>query len=113
MNRMLDVIGAGNPDYNGSDYGDVWMKSETYKQQCKEIEEMVEQRKNTEQSKTLKDDREYAMPLSVQTMAVVKRQFVAFWRTPNCEPMQSSQHEGADIHRYPGHLLPPHPDRFV
>lgn len=113
MNRMLDVIGAGNPDYNGPDYGDVWTKSETYKQQSKAIEEMIEKRKNAEQSKSLKDDREYAMPLSVQTMAVMKRSFVAFWRTPNCESSELGRDQHADIARHSGYLLLAHPYWFV
>jgi ABC-type multidrug transport system permease subunit len=43
---------------------------------------MIEQRKSVEMSKNLKDDREYAMSVGVQTMAVVKRAFISYWRTP-------------------------------
>lgn len=80
---MLEVIGAGNPDYNGPDYGDIWLESDRFKEQTHEIEEMIEKRKHVEHSANVRDDREYAMPLSTQTMAVVRRSFVAFWRTPN------------------------------
>jgi len=80
---MLEVIGAGNPDYSGPDYGDVWLKSDRFKEQTREINETIEKRKNVEHSDNVRDDREYAMPLTTQTMAVVRRSFIAFWRTPN------------------------------
>ena len=80
---MLEVIGAGDPNYKGKDWGDVWANSSAHSDRSREIEEMIEQRKHVEPSQTLKDDREYAMPLSVQTMTVVRRAFVSYWRTPN------------------------------
>ena len=80
---MLEVIGAGNPDYKGQDWGDVWAGSENHNQRTQEIKEMIERRSNVEPSKNLKDDREYAMPLSTQTVAVTRRAFVSYWRTPN------------------------------
>lgn len=80
---MLDTIGAGNPEYKGQDWGDVWLKSSNYEEQTKEINAMNEKRRNVEQSKNVQDDREYAMPLGTQTWAVVKRSFVSYWRTPN------------------------------
>lgn len=80
---QLEVIGAGNPDYDGPDFADLWIESEQYKQQTKDIEEMIEKRKDVEHSQNVRDERVYAMPLSTQVMAVVKRQFVSYWRTPN------------------------------
>lgn len=80
---QLDVIGAGNPDYDGPDFADLWLASDQYKQQTREIEEIIEKRKKVEHGENGRDDREYAMPLSSQTMAVVKRSFVAYWRSPN------------------------------
>ncbi|KAF9771709.1 hypothetical protein IL306_010636 [Fusarium sp. DS 682] len=80
---MLDAIGAGNPDYDGQDWGDVWANSSERQKRSQEIEEMIERRRNVEPSKSLKDDREYAMPLSTQTYAVVRRSFVSFWRSPD------------------------------
>lgn len=80
---LLQVIGAGDPSYDGPDYGDIWLESDRYKEQSHEIEEAIESRKNVEHSNNVQDDREYAMPISVQTKAVVKRAFVAYWRTPN------------------------------
>ncbi|KAK5044842.1 hypothetical protein LTR84_010380 [Exophiala bonariae] len=80
---MLEAIGAGDPNYKGKDWGDIWSQSENHQKRTDEIADMIERRKNVEMSKNLKDDREYAMPLGVQTMAVVKRAFVSYWRTPN------------------------------
>jgi ABC-type multidrug transport system permease subunit/ABC-type multidrug transport system ATPase subunit len=80
---MLEAIGAGDPNYKGQDWADVWAGSEQHEARSKEIEEMISNRQNVEPSKGLKDDREYAAPLSKQTLTVVKRTFVAYWRTPN------------------------------
>lgn len=76
---MLEVIGAGDPNYKGKDWGDVWEQSKNYQARSDEIAEMIERRKNVEQSQNLKDDREYAMPLGTQTLAVVTRSFTAYW----------------------------------
>lgn len=80
---MLDVIGAGNPDYDGQDWGDTWRDSENCRLQGETITKLVEERKGAQQPGIIKDDREYAMSLSAQTSAVVKRTFVAYWRSPN------------------------------
>lgn len=80
---MLDVIGAGNPDYKGQDWGDTWASSKQYEAQSREINELNEKRRNVEHSKNIQDDREYAMPLATQINAVVKRAFVSYWRKPN------------------------------
>ncbi|KAK5193529.1 ATP-binding cassette transporter snq2 [Exophiala xenobiotica] len=80
---MLEVIGAGDPNYSGKDWGDVWEQSKNHQARSDEIAEMLEQRKNAEHSGNIKDDREYAMPLSTQVVAVVRRSFVSYWRTPN------------------------------
>ncbi|KXH44175.1 ABC-2 type transporter [Colletotrichum simmondsii] len=80
---MLEAIGAGDPNYKGKDWGDVWAQSKHKDERSREVDEMLARRKDVEPSKSLKDDREYAMPLTTQTMAVVKRSFTAYWRTPN------------------------------
>ncbi|KAI0381497.1 ABC-2 type transporter-domain-containing protein [Hypomontagnella monticulosa] len=80
---MLEVIGAGNPDYKGQDWGDVWLQSKNYNEQSKEMAQMIEKRRNVQHSRNVQDDREYAMPLWTQTVAVTKRSFIAYWRTPN------------------------------
>merc|ERR1719214_365048 len=80
---MLDAIGAGDPDYKGQDWGDVWARSKAHEERSREIADMIEKRSHVEPSASLRDDREYAAPLSTQTWLVVKRSFVAYWRTPN------------------------------
>jgi ABC-type multidrug transport system ATPase subunit/ABC-type multidrug transport system permease subunit len=76
---MLEVIGAGDPNYKGTDWADVWQDSKECRARGDELAEMVDRRRNVDQSRSLKDDREYAMPLAVQTRAVVNRAFVAYW----------------------------------
>ncbi|KAL6877662.1 ABC-2 type transporter [Trichoderma longibrachiatum] len=80
---MLEAIGAGDPNYTGQDWADVWASSPEHEQRSQEIQDMVSSRQKVEPSKNLKDDREYAAPLSVQTRLVVKRAFVSYWRSPN------------------------------
>ena len=80
---MLEAIGAGNPDYKGKDWADVWAKSPEHDYRTQEIQDMVSSRAHAEPSKSLKDDREYAMPLGVQVRAVLKRYFVSYWRNPD------------------------------
>ena len=80
---MLEVIGAGNPDYKGKDWGDVWANSEDCQERTREIQQMINERRNVSTQGKTNDDREYAMPLSTQILTVVKRSFVAYWRTPD------------------------------
>ncbi|UKZ81708.1 hypothetical protein TrVFT333_009480 [Trichoderma virens FT-333] len=80
---MLDAIGAGDPNYRGQDWGDVWASSPEHEERSREIQSMISARQQVEPSKSLKDDREYAAPLSLQTALVVKRAFVSYWRSPN------------------------------
>ncbi|KAI9848005.1 MAG: hypothetical protein M1838_000677 [Thelocarpon superellum] len=79
---MLEAIGAGNPDYQGQDWGDVWAASEEHRQRTQEIQQMIVDRSHATAGASTRDDREYAMPLSTQVVAVVKRSFVAYWRSP-------------------------------
>ncbi|KAJ5612583.1 CDR ABC transporter [Penicillium lagena] len=79
---MLEVIGAGNPDYKGKDWGDVWANSSESTQLSRDLEGIVSSRRNV-QNDSIKDDREYAMPVHVQIVAVTRRAFVAYWRTPD------------------------------
>lgn len=81
---MLEVIGAGNPDYDGQDWGDVWENSPESKQLSGDLENIINSRRDQRQDEVVtKDDREFAMPLYVQIVAVTKRAFVAYWRLPN------------------------------
>lgn len=79
---MLEVIGAGNPDYKGQDWGDVWANSENCKHLSDDINHVIESRRNNEKERSKDDEREYAMPIPAQVLAVTKRAFVAYWRTP-------------------------------
>ncbi|RHZ45989.1 putative ABC transporter [Aspergillus thermomutatus] len=79
---MLDVIGAGNPDYKGKDWGDVWAQSPQCKQLAEDIEKIIDSRRNSEDRQDKDDDREYAMPIWTQIVTVTKRAFVAYWRSP-------------------------------
>ncbi len=80
---MLEAIGAGNPDYKGKDWGDVWASSPEYSERTQEIEQMAEKRRNASTDPKTDDDREYAMPLSTQIYVVVHRSFVSYWRSPD------------------------------
>ena len=78
---MLDAIGAGNPDYQGQDWGDVWEKSSEKEALTKEIESIKNDRQNVG-NESVRDDREFAMPLTTQLYVVVHRAFVSVWRSP-------------------------------
>lgn len=78
---MLDVIGAGDPDYSGADFADVWDQSSEKQARTQELHDMIEKRRNTEVKGSLKDDREFAMPLMTQVYTVTHRNFVAYWRS--------------------------------
>lgn len=79
---MLEVIGAGNPDYKGQDWGDVWINSQEYKDLSQDIDKIIQDRREKEVSEASDDNREYAMPAMVQVWAVSKRAFIAYWRNP-------------------------------
>jgi ATP-binding cassette subfamily G (WHITE) protein 2 (SNQ2) len=79
---MLEAIGAGNPDYEGQDWGDVWQKSAENEKLSNEIQEISKSRRDAAKNEEASDDREYAMPYPQQWLAVVRRSFVAIWRDP-------------------------------
>ena len=79
---MLEAIGAGDPDYNGKDWGDVWANSPEHGRVSEEIQEMISSRRSAAAGKSANDDREYAMPLSTQMSAVIKRTFTNYYRSP-------------------------------
>lgn len=79
---MLEVIGAGNPDYKGQNWADVWANSEECKQLSQEIDNIIETRRDKADTGKEDDNREYAMPVMVQVWTVSKRAFVAYWRNP-------------------------------
>jgi ATP-binding cassette subfamily G (WHITE) protein 2 (SNQ2) len=79
---MLEAIGAGNPDYKGQDWGDVWASSQENKALSEEIRSIASARQSATKNNEATDDREYAMPYATQWLAVVHRSFVAIWRDP-------------------------------
>jgi ATP-binding cassette subfamily G (WHITE) protein 2 (SNQ2) len=79
---MLEAIGAGNPDYKGQDWGDVWERSQENETLTKEIQDITANRRSAAKNDEARDDREYAMPYAQQWITVVKRNFVAIWRDP-------------------------------
>ncbi|OJJ45430.1 hypothetical protein ASPZODRAFT_69926 [Penicilliopsis zonata CBS 506.65] len=80
---MLEVIGAGNPDYKGKDWGDVWANSPQCQQLTEEIDGIISSRRDQFNEKATQDDREYAMPVWTQIVTVTRRSFIAYWRTPD------------------------------
>lgn len=80
---MLEAIGAGNPDYKGKDWGDVWASSPEHAERSREIQKMIGERRSASTNSKIDDDREYAMPLSTQISTVVHRSFVSYWRSPD------------------------------
>ncbi|KAI9826621.1 MAG: hypothetical protein M1832_006217 [Thelocarpon impressellum] len=80
---MLEAIGAGDPNYKGKDWGDVWASSPDHDERAREIEQMIAERRDATRTGAINDAREYAMPLSTQIRSVVGRSFVAYWRTPD------------------------------
>ena len=79
---MLEVIGAGNPDYKGQNWGETWAKSKENASVTDEIQSLISERRGTATKSQTNDDREYAMPLSTQVWTVVHRSFTNIWRTP-------------------------------
>lgn len=79
---MLEAIGAGDPNYEGKDWGDVWAASPEHDARGREIQEMIAERRNAPTNSMTDDTREYAMSLGTQVYAVVHRSFVSYWRTP-------------------------------
>lgn len=80
---MLEAIGAGNPDYKGRDWGDVWASSPEHHERTQEIQQMIAEGRGKGLNSNIDDDREFAMPLSTQISAVVHRSFVSYWRSPD------------------------------
>ena len=78
---MLEAIGAGNPDYKGQDWGDVWVSSPEHHERTQEIQQMIAEGRGKAVSSNIDDDREFAMPLGTQINAVVHRTFVSYWRS--------------------------------
>lgn len=81
---MLEVIGAGNPSYQGQDWADVWERSAEHQQRSEEIENIIQSKKDEASGfQGMYENDTYAMPIWVQIPVVTKRAFISYWRTPN------------------------------
>ena len=69
---MLEVIGAGDPDYDGPDWGDIWEQSTEKQARTDDIQEMLEARRGASTTNEVNDQREFAMPLGTQIYVVGK-----------------------------------------
>jgi ATP-binding cassette subfamily G (WHITE) protein 2 (SNQ2) len=78
---MLESIGAGDPNYKGKDWGDVWASSPENEKLSREIQDIIADRRGASNDQS-SDDRAYAMPLTTQMYTVINRSFVAMWRDP-------------------------------
>ncbi|KAA8897609.1 ABC-2 type transporter-domain-containing protein [Sphaerosporella brunnea] len=78
---MLESIGAGDPNRKEKDWGQVWRDSEESSRIDAEIEQFASERRGSGNEK-LADNRSFAMPWATQVLALMKRTFVAYWRTP-------------------------------
>ncbi|KAH7314258.1 ABC-2 type transporter-domain-containing protein [Rhexocercosporidium sp. MPI-PUGE-AT-0058] len=76
---MLEAIGAGNPDQKGSDWADIWSRSQENASLTREIEDLV--RISGASRPRVEDASEYAMPLWNQISTVVHRSFSSMWRS--------------------------------
>lgn len=80
---MLEVIGAGNPEYSGPDWADIWADSPEHQARSDEIKRIVESPPAEKSKEWSRSDREFAMPLWTQVVATTRRSFIAYWRTPD------------------------------
>ena len=55
---MLEVIGAGNPDYDGQDWGSVWANSPESKGMSEELDNIISSRRSAQTEGDAKDDDE-------------------------------------------------------
>lgn len=76
---MLEAIGAGNPDQKGSDWADIWSRSQENARLTREIEDLV--RLNSASRPRVESASEYAMPIWDQISTVVNRSFSSMWRS--------------------------------
>ncbi|ORY85494.1 putative ABC transporter [Protomyces lactucae-debilis] len=82
---VLDVIGAGGgigAKKAKQDWPQIWRDSRNAQDTRSEIERIRRER-GGKANKFEQDTRKYAMPVTAQTGAVVKRIFVSYWRTPD------------------------------
>ena len=91
---MLEAIGAGDPNYKGNNWGDIWENSSDSQERTMEIQTLLEERCQATSHPITKDDWEFAMPLSTQFVAVVKRCYTRYWRTSQYMISKFALHSG-------------------
>lgn len=79
---MLEVIGAGNPDYKGQDWGELWANSPENRLLLDEINNIKRTRRRKRNAAKNKKDSEFAASQWTQIKTVTRRAFVSYWRTP-------------------------------
>jgi len=79
---ILEAIGAGDPNRKERDWGEVWRESPEHRIRDEEIETFIRERSGGASSTAMADNRQFAMPISSQIAAVMKRTFVSYWRCP-------------------------------
>lgn len=83
---MLEAIGAGDPTRGKSkDWAEVWRSSPEHQSRLREIETFITDRRSApsgagESSKLANS--EYATSWPLQTITVIKRSYISFWRAP-------------------------------
>jgi len=75
---MLQAIGAGAVATTKQNWAQMWVKSNERKSLLEEI-----RMTRVERSTLLASDKEYAMPLFLQIIALTVRTFTSYWRDPN------------------------------
>ena len=53
---MLEAIGAGDPNYKGNNWGDIWENSSDSQERAKEIQTLLEERCQATSHRITKDD---------------------------------------------------------
>lgn len=80
---MLTSIGAGNPDYRGPDWADMWALSKEHRVRVGQITRAMETPPATQTDTSVSDDSNYyAASFLTQTLVVLRRAFTAQWRKP-------------------------------
>ncbi|OLL21759.1 Brefeldin A resistance protein [Neolecta irregularis DAH-3] len=77
----LEVVGAGATAKVSQDWAEIWRNSELFKKVTLEIEHIINERGSKKPSVEL-DEKEFAVPWTIQFQAVLMRTFAAYWREP-------------------------------
>lgn len=84
---MLEVIGAAPGTHTDIDWHEAWRSSPEYQEVHRELDRLRDDLPRITEPSTTTDDkasfREFAAPFAVQQIAVQKRVFQQYWRTPS------------------------------